>query len=60
MNNAKPRVPLKGGDEYDALTGWRKVYGFRPGVRAAIKRKYNRRLRRIMKVIWPNKHLDTR
>ena len=40
---------LKGGFEYDALTGWRKVlcYMQRPGIAKAAKAKYNRRQRRL-------------
>lgn len=45
----KRSIPLKGGAEYDALTGWRKVLFFRPGERAAIKAKFNRRERRLMR-----------
>ena len=39
-------VPLKGGDEQSALTGWRKVDRFRPGERKAAKNAFNRRVRR--------------
>lgn len=39
-------VPLKCGDEQDALTGWRKLIRFGPGIRKAAKRSYNRRVRR--------------
>lgn len=41
-------IPLKGGDEQDALTGWRHAYKYleRSKVRKAVKRKYNRRVRR--------------
>ena len=42
------RIPLKGGDEYDALTSARKYYCYldRPGVAKKIKRKYNKRFRK--------------
>ena len=42
------RIPMKGGDEYDALTSWRHVlcYLGRPGVVKKIKRKYNKRFRK--------------
>lgn len=40
-------VPLKGGDEQDALTGWRKVTQFRAGERKAAKTAFNRRVRRL-------------
>jgi hypothetical protein len=42
-------IPLRGGDEYDALTGWRKWLKWRPGERAAIKRGYRRRERKAIK-----------
>lgn len=41
------RIPLKGGEEQDMLTGWRKVLSHRNGRAKASKRSYNRRLRRI-------------
>lgn len=44
------RLPLKSGDEYDALTGWRRVLHWRAGQRAAIKRRYRRRERRSRKI----------
>lgn len=45
------RIPLKGGDEQDVFSGWRKVlcYTSRAGVCKAVKRKYNKRLRKAMK-----------
>lgn len=39
-------VPLRGPDEQDALTGWRKVTRFRPGERKSAKSAFNRRVRR--------------
>jgi len=41
------RIPLKGGDEYDALTNARKYYKYlaRAGVAKKIKRAYNKRFR---------------
>lgn len=45
------RIPLKSGDEYDALSRRAKGYlRWRPGERKAIKRGYQRRLRRIARV----------
>ena len=41
------RIPMRTGDEYDALTPWRKVLHWRAGERARIKRGYRRRERRI-------------
>lgn len=52
----KRSIPLKGAAEYDALTGWRKVLFFRPGERAAIKAKFNRRERRSVRKSL--KHLE--
>lgn len=44
------RIPLKGGDEYDALTkGGRKVHEFRAGERAKVKQGYWRRFRKMVK-----------
>ena len=42
------RIPLSGGDEYDALTSARKLYMYltKPGVVKAIKKKYNKRFRK--------------
>ena len=40
------REKLKGGDEYDALTKARKVYGPGAGVVKEIKRRFWKRLRR--------------
>lgn len=46
---SRPQVPLKGGDEYDAFTGWRKFLYWQPGERAKIKATFNRRVRRTIK-----------
>ena len=47
------RIPMKGGDEEDAFTSWRRVFGWRPGTIKAIKRKYNKRVRRtIRRELW--------
>jgi|TARA_R110001592_G_scaffold66844_1_gene205260 hypothetical protein len=47
----KDRIPLKGGDEYDALTNARKYYVYltRSGVAKKIKQQYNKRFRRQRK-----------
>lgn len=39
-------TPLKGGDEYDALTNARKYYNFGRKAIKIIKRGYNKRVRR--------------
>lgn len=46
------RSKLKGGDEWDVVTGWRKVlcYTRRPGVCKDVKRRIRRRERRNWKV----------
>jgi hypothetical protein len=46
---AKGDLPLKGGDEYDALTRWKRLLHWRPGIRAWMKRKYNKRVRKAAK-----------
>lgn len=40
------RIPLISGDEQDALTQARHWYNWRPGIRKAIKKAYNKRFRR--------------
>ena len=47
------RIPLKGGEEYDALTSTRKYlcYLTRSGVAKNIKRQYNKRFRKHNKEI---------
>lgn len=44
--------PMKGGDEYDVFTSWRRYCTStkRPGVCRAAKRKYNRRLRQKVRL----------
>lgn len=45
------RIPMKGGDEQDVFSRWRKVlcYTSRPGVCKSVKRKYNKRFRKASK-----------
>ena len=43
------RIPLEGGDEYDALTKSRRYHSFGSGVLKKIKRQYNKRFRRVGK-----------
>ena len=43
------REKMKGGDEYDAFTGWRRVIKWSRGERAKIKRAFRRRVRRARK-----------
>jgi len=51
MSKKKPKIPMKGGNEFDALTTARKYYVYltRSGVAKKIKKKYNKRFRRIQK-----------
>lgn len=43
------KLPLNSGIEFDALSEWRRWYRFRAGARKFAKRKYNRRVRRVVK-----------
>lgn len=45
------REELKGGFEWDAFTGWRRVHNWNPGVRRYIKARFNRRVRREAKEV---------
>ncbi len=45
------RLPLRSGDEYDALTRWRKLFHWRSRERATIKRRFRRRERRSGKLL---------
>ena len=46
-------VPLRGGDEYDALTKAKRYHAWRPGERKEIKRRYNQRVRQLIRVdVW--------
>ena len=40
------RIPMKGGDEYDALTKTRKFHLWKAGQVKKIKRAYNKRFRK--------------
>jgi hypothetical protein len=46
---AKNTIPMISGDEHDALTRWRRFLHWRPGLRARVKRGYNKRVRRQSK-----------
>jgi len=45
------RIPMKGGDEYDALSKSRKFFLWKAGQLKKIKRAYNKRFRKSNKVI---------
>lgn len=42
----KIRIPLRGGDEQDAFTGYRRLLNWRPGDRKKLKKQYAKRLRK--------------
>lgn len=46
------KIPLKGGDEYDALAKWRKWHKYldKSGAVKRAKQSYNRRFRRLTKM----------
>jgi len=46
----KGQIPMVGGDEYDALTRWRRYLNWKPGERKRIKRRYNKRVRRHVRL----------
>ena len=43
------RGKMRGALEYDALTQWKQYLGWAPGMRKAIKRNYNKRMRKLAK-----------
>ena len=45
------RIPLKGGDEYDALTKGRRFLHWKTGQIKKIKRAYNKRFRKYNKKV---------
>jgi len=45
------RIPLRGGDEYDALTRVRRWFVWRAGELRRSKRSYAWRLRRVLKLM---------
>lgn len=44
---ARPEIPLRGGLEQDALTGWRKFLAWKAGQRKWVKRMFRKRARRV-------------
>ncbi len=56
------RIPASGGDEQDVFSYSRRYYPSlrRPGVCSAIKRKYNRRLRNLVRRILNREKQDVR
>ncbi len=49
MSHLGKRIPMKGGDEFDALTKARKFYLWKAGQVKKIKRAYNKRFRKHTK-----------
>lgn len=47
MTQTKPRIALRNGDEWDALTWAKRHHIWRAGDRRKIKRGYRRRMRRV-------------
>lgn len=45
------RVKMRGGDEYDAFSNWRKVIAANHSERAKTKRRFNKRERRHAKQV---------
>jgi hypothetical protein len=45
----KDRIPMIDGDEHDFLGWCKRFFTYRPGYRKWLKRKYNKRLRRMVK-----------
>ena len=52
------RMPIKTGDEYDALTKFKKFLCFKPGERKAIKRAYNKKERKWYDRLFKNHEGD--
>ena len=48
VRRGRTEVPMNNGDEYDALTGWRRILYWKPRERSRIKRNYRRRVRRTI------------
>jgi len=42
-------IPLRGRDEQDALTGWKRFFCFKAKTRSKIKEGFNRRERRLIR-----------
>lgn len=42
-------IPLKGGLEQDALSGWKRYIGWKPGERKKAKKSYAKRVRQYFK-----------
>ena len=47
------RTRLRGGDEHDAFSGWRRLLRWRAGQRRAIKQAHNQRLRKQARLDVP-------
>ena len=55
--NLRKRIKTRGGDEYDAFSPYRNYFRYGRGVLKKIKRGYNKRFRKALKVRNPdNEH----
>ena len=52
----KPEIPLKGGDEYDHLTRFRRWIRTNPGEVKRTQRRYWKRVRRMVKRILEDRN----
>lgn len=50
MRRSRVEIPYNSGDEQDVFSPWRHVFCYtaRPGVCKAVKRAYNKRVRRVV------------
>ena len=60
MSKKKPKIPMKGGDEFEALTTARKYYVYltRSGVAKAIKKKYTLQIQDLRRQLVTKKAFD--
>ena len=52
------RIPMKGGDEYDAFSKSRKFLRWKSGQLKKIKRAYNKRFRKYGSAVANNKEIN--
>jgi hypothetical protein len=48
------QIPMRGGYEHDALTGWRRFLNWRTGERKRAKRSYAKRVRSLFRKFTGN------
>jgi hypothetical protein len=44
------KIPMRGGDEFDAFSRWRRLLRWRPGQRKKLKKGYAKRLRKWLRL----------